>query len=117
LIFGNLDGRECTQKLSSSRFPNTNCVALAFIVKGYIGAFGMVLGGKGDWIGRPGYEVCLIWGKVDESNETMGESLDTVPGGATPYLDSWTVEGGEVCAKGRPSEERFCPVLLLELSF
>ena len=32
----------------------------------------------------------------------MGETLHAVPGGATPDLDSLSVEGGEVGSEGRP---------------
>jgi hypothetical protein len=77
-------------------------VTLAGIVEGDISAFGVALGGKSDWLGRPGYEVGFVGGKVDEADEAVGETLDTVPGLTAPDLDSLTVEGGEVCSKCRP---------------
>jgi hypothetical protein len=43
-------------------------MSLGGIVKGEAGTVGMVFGGKGDWIGRPSYEVRFIRGVVKETD-------------------------------------------------
>jgi hypothetical protein len=75
-------------------------VALARVVEGEVGAFGVALWWECDGVGRPGYDIGFVGGKVDEADEAVGETLNTVPRFTGPDLDSLAVEGGEVCSKG-----------------
>lgn len=95
-----LDGGEGPEEFACCGFPDADVVTLARVVKGEAGAFGMALWRECDWVGRPCYEVGFVGGKVDEADEAVGETLDTVPRFTAPDLDSLAVEGCEVCSKG-----------------
>ena len=66
-----------------------------------------------DRAGRPGDEVALERGEVDELDLGVGEAVEALEGGASPEGDSGAVHGGEEGTLRRPLGVGICPFLRL----
>ena len=64
-------------------------------------------------MGRPGREVSLAGGKLDELHAVVGKLLEAREAGAAPQRDALPVHGGEEITAGRPLHVRLGPEVAL----
>src|SRR4051812_33883764 len=91
--------------------PDGNLIAFIILREGAGRAVGYL--GERDGLIGPRHHVVLVWAKVDELHARVNETVNLVPRWATPDRDSLSMEGGEICAKGRPLNVGLSPILVL----